>query len=225
MEVDGFDILCGVIEARTYNSSSSSSSSNMSISDISETEVILLSEIDLQKYCKNTIFIDMRGFRSNFGRFICKEFCLIDTDGGIYHKFVKSTFPVNKLKYTHQLKVDYQQKYGHRVPYDYGDISIIELITDIYPKICGNQKIFVRDKILRHHLQFIFRNYCQFSERIETLCQLDFDKTTISEKMDLLPYCDFHNQIFGWSYGPCAKNIALKLRHSFAESQKQKESR
>lgn len=213
IEDDDCDIVCRLI--------SSSSSSSDSLSDISESEEIL-SEIDLQKYCKNAIFIDMRG--SNFGRFICKEFCLIDTDGDIYHKFIKSSFPMKKLKYVHQLKVDYEQKYGHRIPYDYGDINIVELITDIYPKMeQANKKIFVRDKLIRHHLQHMFRNYCQFNDRIETLCQLNFDRKTISKKLDLQPYCEFHNTIFGWATdGLCAKNIALKLRHIYAEAQKER---
>lgn len=89
-----------------------------SSSNSSESEQIL-NEYDLVPNCNDTIFLDMRGFRSSFVRFICKELCLIDSDSGIYHKFIKSTFPMNKLKYhvkyTHQLKVDYEQKFGHLI--------------------------------------------------------------------------------------------------------------
>lgn len=185
----------------------------------SESEDIL-NEIDLQKYCENTIFIDMRGFQSNFGRFICKEFCLIDTDGDIYHKFIKSSFPVNKLKYEHQLKVDLEQKWGHRIPYDYGNTGVVELIIDIYRKIDTNKKIFVRDPRILHRLKYLLRNFCQIDDHYNTLCQLNFDKTTLSKKLSILPYCDFHNSAFGLSNGPCAKNTAHKLRHAFAEVQK-----
>lgn len=192
-----------------------------SCSDNSESEQ-LSSDTDLLPFCENTIFIDLRGFRSNFGRFICKEFCLIDSDGSIYQKFIKASFPMTKLKYCHQVKVEYHQKYGHRIPYDYGQINIIELITDTIDKFNSNKTILVRDKVDQRNLQYIFRNYCQFNDDVAiiTLNDLDFDPSTISGKLDLLPYCDFHNEKYGWTSGPCAKNIALKLQHTFAESRK-----
>lgn len=113
-----------------YNSSSSSSESER-----------ILNEYELVPFCNDAIFLDMRGFRSNFGRFICKEQCLIDSEGGIYHKFIKSTFPMNKLIYTRRLKAEYDQKFGHRIPFNYGSINIIELITDTYEKF-GEKRIF-----------------------------------------------------------------------------------
>lgn len=195
-----------------------------SSSSISESEKVM-SETELQKYCQNAIFIDLRGFRSGFGRFVCKEFCLIDSDGNIYHKFIKSSFPAHKLKFANQLKIEYEEKYGHRIPYDYGDTNIVKLIADILPKLDANKTIFVRDAIVRHYLKYIFRNYCQFDDDwLKTVHQMKFDTSSISEELQLLPFCDFHNAAFGWSSGPCAKNITLKLRYIFAKLQKNQEN-
>lgn len=180
----------------------------------------MLSETDIVPYCKDTIFIDLRGFRSNFGRFICKEFCLIDSDGSIYHKFIKSPFRKTILKYTHQLKVDYQEKYGHRIPYDYGGTNVIQLLADTSLKFNGgDKKILVRDKMVEHNLKYIYRNIFQFQDII-TLKNLN--QEVKPKALDLLPYCHFHNNLFGWSDGPCAMNIALRLRYIYALSQMQK---
>lgn len=185
-----------------------------SSSNNSESEQ-MISEADLLQFSQNVIFVDIRGFRSNFGRFICKEFCLIDSDGGIYHKFIKSSFPVKKLKYCHQVKVEYEQKCGHRIPYDYGDINKIELITDTYHKFNSKKKILVRDHFVEPDLKYIFRNTCE----IDCMKLNDLpDYNYFNKNLDLLPYCDFHNKIYGWGNGPCAKNTALKLRYTFAES-------
>lgn len=199
----------------------SGSGSNSSSSSENEEEEIL-SEAELLQFCQNTIFVDMRGFRSNFGRFICKEFCLVDSDGSIFHKFNKPQFPVKRLKYIHQIKVEYEEKFGHRIPYDYGNMNIVELITDTYEKFDSKKKILVRDKNDERNLKHIFRNYCQINSF--SLSDLNFDDKILSKKLDLLPYCDYHNKIYGWGSGPCAKKNALKLRYIFVESEKKNKS-
>lgn len=214
MDVDMESIVC-LDDCSGSNSNSSGESEQM------------ISATDLPQFCENMIFIDMRGFRSHFGRFICKEFCLIDSDGRMYHKFIKSPFPAQKLKYIYQVKVEYEEKVGHRIPYDYGNINIIEMITDTYNHFNSNKTILVRDKFDQRNLKYIFRNCCKFggddSPIIITLKDLDFNHKAISTQLEVLPYCDFHNMKFGWGSGPCAKNIALQLQHIFAESKRKKE--
>lgn len=203
------------IDQLSNSSFSSSSSSN------SESEQ-MLNEADILRFCENVVFVDLRGLRANFGRFICKEFCLVDAAGKAYHNFVKSSFPLNKLKHIHQVKVEYEQKAGHRIPYDYGNISIVDLITDTYQKLQAAKTVMVRDEFDARNLKYIFRDCINFDNCI-TLSHLNFDPRSISNKLDLLPYCDFHNTMFGWAAGPCAKNIAFKLRYTFAESQQQQQ--
>lgn len=200
-----------------YDSDSSSSSSSSSESEK------MLNEADLLQYCKNVVFVDLRGFRANFGRFICKEFCLVDAGGKSYHNFIKSSFPLNRLKHIHQVKVEYEQKVGHRIPYDYGNINIIELITDTYQTLGSAKTIMLRDIFDVRNFKYVFRNCDQFDNCI-TLKDLDLDQATISQNLELMPYCDFHNEMYGWSSGPCAKNIAFKLRYAFAESEKAKKT-
>lgn len=204
------------MEECDINSVSSSSSSS------SDEHEKMLNEIEISRLCGNVVFVDLRGFRANFGRFICKEFCLIDSVGKIYHNFVQSSYPINRLKHFHQLKAEYQQKFGHRIPYDYGNISIVELITDTYRKLGTAKTVMVRDVFDARNLKYIFRNCIDFNDCI-TLSHLDFDPSSISTKLDVLPYCDFHNTVFGWSSGPCAKNIASKLRYVYAETQKKQQ--
>lgn len=177
----------------------------------------MLTEIDFLQYCNNTVFVDLRGFQSHFGRFICKEFCLIDNSNRIYHQFIKSPFPITKLRYFRQVKAEWEQHFGHRIPYDYGDINIIELITDTHYRL-NNKTVLVGDKFDQRNLKYIFRNSCNL--HCITLNELNYDESLISEKLNLLPFCDFHNSVFGWKNGPCAKNIALRLRYIFTESQK-----
>lgn len=213
-------------DCESVDENAGSSSSKNSCNTNSKNEQIL-SDADLCQLCQNVIFVDMRGFRSNFGRFICKEFCLIESDGKIYHKFVKSPFLVKKMKHIYQVKMDYEQNYGHRIPYDYGNIDIRELITDTYDKLIDpTKKILVRDIYDRRNLKYIFRNYHKFdsNDRFLTLNDLSFDREMLKEHLDVLPFCDFHNATFGWGSGPCAKNITLKLRYIFTESEKAKKS-
>lgn len=199
---------------------STSSCNNNSESDTSEE---ILSEADILEFCGNTIFIAMCGFRSNFGRFICKEFCLVDTDGSVYHKFVKPPYPQTKLKYIHKVKVNYEVQVGHRIPYDFGSISIGELITDTYHKLQEPVKkvVMVRHQLDERRLKYIYRNYFDFSPCLK-LTDLNFDQNVLSSKLNLLPYCNFHNEMYGWGSGECAKNISLKLRYIFIECEKNK---
>lgn len=194
-------------------------SSDSSSSSSSSENVELLNDTDFSEFCKDMVFVDLRGFRSRYGRFICKEFCLIDNSRRIYHQFVQSQFPVEKLKYEHQIKVQWEEKVGHKIPYDYGDINIIELITDTHDRFNG-KTVLVSSSVDKRHLKYIFRN-CSEIKCITLDDDLDFDENTISNELDLLPLCDFHNRVFGWDKKPrCAKNTALRLRYIYTKSQK-----
>lgn len=169
----------------------------------------------------------MCGFRVSYGRLICKDFCLIESNGKIYHKFVKSPIlpKKSKIKYFYEVKINYQEKFGHKIPYDYGNINVTELITDVYDKLDPQKKIVVCDTSDRHNLKYIFRNYCKFDNDrfITQTYDLHYYRETADKTiLKLLPFCDYHNSMFGWGSGPCAKNNALRLRYIFAESEKQK---
>lgn len=189
-------------------------------SSVSSEDIQMLNEIDFSEFCNKMVFVDLRGFRSGYGRFICKEFCLIDNSTHIYHQFVKSQFPVNKLKYFYQLKVQWEEKYGHRIPYEYGNINIIELLTDTYDRF-SSKTVLVSNAFDKRDLKYVFRNCSEIN--CITLDDLNFDETTISSELDLLPLCTFHNSVFGWKKkARCEKNTALELRYIYTQSEKNK---
>lgn len=88
----------------------------------------------------NFIFVDMQGFFGRHNKFICKEFCIMD-ENFKFHALIKSPYSLNKLPELKQRCAKWLSKNFHGLSYDSGDIHIIDVIQEIYPKF--NNKIAV----------------------------------------------------------------------------------
>lgn len=154
------------------------------------------------------VCVDLLGFRAGRGRFICKEFALIDHNFE-YHAFVTSTMEIRKLKEYHQRHAQLQTNYFHRIPADYGDITVPQLFHDIHARLT-NKTILVWHSQKADFLKYLFRHYDPLD--ILSLEKFDIDISQVEESHKY-KYCDYHNRIFGWGEGLCALQSALKLSH------------
>lgn len=91
---------------------------------------------------KPFVVIDIQGYLANRGRFICKEFCLIDEDF-IYHKIVKSPFSSNKLDPFYKNKATRSFNCLHGLRFDFGNTDPVQVLDDTYIRIMqSNIKVF-----------------------------------------------------------------------------------
>lgn len=169
-------------------------------------------------------FADLRGFQSLYGCFILKEFCLINSNS-ICHKFVKPLLPIQKIKYFHRIDIEWQQKFSLKIPFQNGKICPSKICLDLSDTL-KHKTVLVRNAFDEFHFKNLFSHSDQFT-CIVLDDDFNFDEKTISNELDILPYCEFHNNkkfTREGKHGLCAKNNALRLRYILAHIilQKQK---
>lgn len=154
------------------------------------------------------VFLDVQGFRTFNHRFIVKEICLSDYDDDeIFHAIIKSPYSFNKLNGYYQRQAEWTTRFCHGLTFDSGDMSIIELLEKVYPRIKDKQVIVKGAEKLRW-LRYIFRKCGEIHGS-----NVD-DVAEISKECDEKMYdiCDYHNEVFGWEPCRCALSTVLKLK-------------
>lgn len=160
-----------------------------------------------EKQYNNLVFVDVQGFKGPHKQFLCKEFCLID-DNFIYHTFVKSEFNFNELPPYYQRQTKWLTNRYHGIKFETGDTSMDDLKKHIFPRL-QNKLILVKGLQKVSWLEKMFDDFgtieCVNVEDLE-----EFDLNLRNSR----PYevCDYHNKIFRWTVGPCAKSTALMLQ-------------
>lgn len=153
------------------------------------------------------VYVDIQGFKKPKNRLICKEFCLLDDNGFKFHALVKPSTSFKVLPYYYKRQAIWLMKMHHKIDYDFGDIDPFDLRDQMFPKM-QNKIVLVKglDKI--KWLKYMFRRHGE----IECLDinSLDFDTTL--KQADPYEICEYHNQVFGWSEGPCAMSTALLVQ-------------
>lgn len=135
------------------------------------------------------IFVDMQGFKISRNRFICKEFCLIDCDF-TYHKFIKSPFNINKLAKYYQKRAKWLINNYHRIEYDHGNTSIIDLKQSLYSKL-EKKVALVRGAEKVDWLKYMFRDCIDLE--CYNIEDLNFDFNNITKYYDA---CAYHKRFF-----------------------------
>lgn len=162
-------------------------------------------------YNNNFVYVDLLGFKAGRGRFICKEFCLID-DKYEFHTLVKSSISFNKLSSHCKRHVEVATKYYHALTYSCGDLSAAELVKKVLPNI-RNKIVLVKYQHSSDWLKYIFRHHLE-EIKCFTLNEINYDVSSSNmRKKSLNRICDYHNSIYGWKDGVCALSRALELRH------------
>lgn len=117
----------------------------------------------------NFVYADLLGFRGDLGKFICKEFCLVDAKF-VFHSLVKSSIEFHKLSSFYKRHAEVDTKWHHALSYDCGDVSIDELVTKVLPKI-RNKIVLVYHSQKANWLRYIFRHHSKEIECVTKECQ------------------------------------------------------
>lgn len=176
--------------------------------DVLDISKIDISDIDvsIEKSRHDFVFIDLQGFKHYRGRFMCKEFCLVDEDY-MYHAIVRANYHFHKMIPRYQRQVNWLIKNYHGLTFYCGDTYIDDLREKVFPKI-QNKKILVKGDEKVKWLQYIFRHYGTID--CSNIENLDFDLTL--RNADPYENCDYHTELFGHDECPCAMSNALKLQ-------------
>lgn len=153
------------------------------------------------------VYVDIQGFKMPGNRLMCKEFCLLDDNGYTFHALVKSTTSFNRLPSFYKRQALWLMKNHHKIDYNFGDINPYDLCNQMFPKM-QNKIVLVKGFEKVEWLKAMFRDYGE----IECLDinNLDFDASM--KQVDPYNVCDYHNQVFTWTKGPCAMSTALMIR-------------
>lgn len=165
--------------------------------------------------CDNFVFVDVQGFKTIRNRFMCKEFCLVDGEYK-YHALIKSPYSFNKMPSHYRRNAKWLTNHFHGLPYECGDIHMIELLQKTYPKLM-NKTVLVKGKEKVGWLQYMYRSCGE----IECVNVEDLDSYDWRLRRDE-PYeiCDFHNVLFGWKECRCAMAVALELQDIVQKNEK-----
>lgn len=155
------------------------------------------------------VFIDIQGFRAYAPTFILKEFCLVDGEN-IFHHIVKSPFSFHRLDEAHKKQALFLIKHHHGIRFDCGDISVRQLIKDIFPKL-ENKTILVKG------LQKIFWLKELFKKEGDIKC-LNIDDVISKWRVkarEEYETCEYHKHLYKWDSDICAHSIALKIQENY----------
>lgn len=152
------------------------------------------------------VYVDIQGFKKPRG-FICKEFCLVDDNGYKFHAFVRPTCRLKELPAFKRRQAVWLMNNHHKIDYDFGDMDPFDLRDQMYPKM-ENKIVLLKglDKI--NWLKYMFRKHGE----IECLDINSMDFDTSLKQTDPYDICDYHNQVFGWTPGPCAMSTVLLVQ-------------
>lgn len=153
------------------------------------------------------VYVDIQGFKMPGNAFMCKEFCLLDDNNYTFHAFIKSTTPFIQLPTFYKRQANWLMDNYHKIDYNFGDINLFDLCDQMFPKI-QNKIVLVKGLEKTKWLKKMFRDYGE----IECLDidSLHFD--TSLKQADPYNVCDYHNQVFNWTKGPCAMSTALMIQ-------------
>lgn len=204
---------------------SESDAMDLDINNDSMSEVMDFDE--QERITKNFVFVDIQGFKTYRERFICKEICLV-SDNDFYHAIIKSPYPFEKLSSSHKRQANWLTKHFHGLTYDCGNVHIIEVIQDIYPKLmrktvvvkgvekvkwikymfrtCGEIEC-LNFEDLDLDLDDNFKNFCPF------MCDYHLEETFANLKI-----CDHRESKRPWSNYHCAKAHAFKIENAVKKS-------
>lgn len=165
-----------------------------------------LMEVDEEGDKNNLVFVDIQGFRSRNGAFICKEFCLVSGDD-VYHSIIKSPFRFGKLLGHFKNQANYNTRYIHGLTWECGDDHLIDFLQTAYMKTLGKIIVVKGDQKVKW-LEYLFRNCGEID--CKNMEDWGYCKSVhLNTKM--YEICDYHNS----NYSPkwrCAKENALKLQ-------------
>lgn len=159
--------------------------------------------------CVDFVFIDMQGFKVFGNGFMLKEFCLIDCNDNRYHAIVKSTYKFKKLTSFYQRQAKWLTEHFHGLTYDCGDISISEVIKQVFPKI-KDKKVVVKGVEKVKWIKYIFEK-CGVID-CYNIEDLNYDKNVFTN-VQSYEKCEYHYKIYGWPECRCALSNALILRN------------
>lgn len=155
--------------------------------------------------CNNFVFVDIQGFKTIQNRFMCKEFCLVDGEYK-YHALVKSPYSFNKMPSRYQRNASWLTKHFHGLKYECGDIHIIELLQNTFPKLM-NKTVLIKGKEKVQWIQYMYRNCGEITcVNVEDLDAYDWRL----RREEPYEKCDYHNK--GWKDYRCAMASALELQ-------------
>lgn len=174
-----------------------------------------------ETYNDQFIYVDLLGFRAGFGKFICKEFSLVDKKY-FFHALIKSSIMLHKLNSFYKLHAEVDAKYYHRLSYCCGDMPVSELVSKMIPKL-RNKVILVEHIQKANQLKYIFR-HCEEKLNCITLDQLNYNKDRI--KIASYAMCDYHKKVYGWEDRViCTLSTALTLRDIVKECERKNDSK
>lgn len=174
-----------------------------------ESPVDEMMEIDCHSSdCNNFVYVDVQGFKTFRNRFMCKEFCLVDGEYR-YHALVKSPYSFNKMPSHYRRHATWLINHFHGLKYESGDINIVELLQQTYPKLI-NKTVLVKGEQKVEWLQYMYRNCGEITcVNVEDLDSLYDSRMKREEPYEI---CDYHNEHFGWRDCRCAMAHALELQ-------------
>lgn len=153
---------------------------------------------------ENYAFIDLQGFKTFKNRFICKEFCLIDGND-MFHAIIKSPYDIGRLTSHYRRQAQWLTRNYHGLPFNCGDMHIIEMKQKVYPKI-WNKTILIKGEEKANWLQHIFRDCgeinCVNVEDLNLDCDFKFDSYI----------CENHNKSLMQKQYVCAKSNTSLLK-------------
>lgn len=150
------------------------------------------------------VFVDLQGFKKSKNSLICKEFCLLDDNGYVFHAFVKPTIEFNQLPVDYKRQATWLMNNHHKIDYDFGDMDSIDLCDQIYPKMKG-KIVLVKGQEKVKWLKDMLYNYGEIE--CYDIYSLDFD--ILLKQANQYDTCDYHNDVFEGGNGPCAMSNAL----------------
>lgn len=191
-----------------FNTKMAAEKTDVDIIDIhTEFEKIKIDEVEIESIRNFYVYVDIQGFKKPQNRFICKEFCLLQDNGYKFHTFVKSTMSFKKLPSFHKRQALWLMNNHHKIDYDFGDMDSFDLRDQMYPKM-RNKIILVKGSDKIKWLKYMFRHHGE----IECIDIDSLDLDTSMKQIDPYEICDYHNQVFGWTPGPCAMSTALMIQ-------------
>lgn len=176
---------------------------DLNISESEEWLDIDISDLHVNRNEKY-VYIDVQGFKMPRNRFMCKEFCLVDGEF-VYHSFIESPFGMNKLPKFYQNQANWLMNHYHRIEFNYGDMSIIEMKQNLVSKL-QSKIVLVKGFEKSDWLKYIFRDCVEF--HCFNIEDLNFD---LNEMENNYAVCQYHRQYFSEN-GPCAMTNAFIIQ-------------
>lgn len=155
---------------------------------------------------ENYVFADVQGFKTHNNRFICKEFCLIDGND-IFHAIIKSPYKFERLSSYYRRQAEWLTRNYHGLPFDCGDMHIIEVKQKAFPKV-WNKTILVKGDEKVNWLEHMFRDCGEINcVNVENL------NLEHNFKPDSNDICENHRESLTQKQFVCAKLNALMLQN------------